>query len=185
MSTTSPPTTSDGCSLRGRYDVVEWDIQYLRSLYPRWEHLSHETQQRLRFAHPEAALDYQSVPNLVVDGYLEHLADRFDPAQSPGSVAATHIAVGTSTTSPAGGDTALGNEVFRSGYDGSTDNGTNVTVTMTIGSGEANGNDLAEVGAFNSSSGGTMINHALFSEPITKNSSKEITVTITLFFSDR
>lgn len=57
---------------------------------------------------------------------------------------------GTGTTAPAESDTSLGNKVHEDTIDSTADRSTGITdVVERIGSGEANGNDLAELGEEN------------------------------------
>ena len=81
----------------------------------------------------------------------------------------THIAVGTSVTAPATGDSALGSEVGTSGRlaasvttTGLGSNPPSVQFTVTFATNQGNGT-LAEAGLFNSNSAGTMLSHVTFS----------------------
>jgi len=72
----------------------------------------------------------------------------------------THIAMGTGTTTPTAGDTALENELFRKAIDARTKPGTSkVMMQGTLSSAEGNGTTFTKVGAFNAASGPTMVNH--------------------------
>lgn len=77
------------------------------------------------------------------------------------------LAVGTDTTAPATGDTALGSEVERKAIDSfdtsnmTVSTGPNFEMQVEYATDEANGT-LAECGAFNSSAAGTMLAHATF-----------------------
>ena len=86
---------------------------------------------------------------------------------------ADYMAIGTGSTSPQPSDTALQNEVLRKDASESKGGTGEVTYTITVGSSEANGNDLQEVGLFNASSGGTMLNRITFTK-ISKTSDIEV-----------
>lgn len=79
-----------------------------------------------------------------------------------------YAAVGTGITAPTISDTALTSEIFRDvidEYDKSTTD--TITVSLRVLTTEANGYDLAEVGLFESASGGTAQTHDLITS-ITK-----------------
>lgn len=78
----------------------------------------------------------------------------------------SQLAIGSSTVAPATGDTALGGEVTRKSIatfstTGLTNNPPSWQAQVSFATNEAN-TTLAEVGMFNSSSGGTMLCHATF-----------------------
>ena len=102
-----------------------------------------------------------SVPNLVTTAGKAVIADRMKAA--PAKAAMTHMAVGTSATAAAVGDTALGAEVGASRTAlTSTSVSTNViTYVCTFGAGVGTGT-LAEAGIFNNSPGGDMLSRTVF-----------------------
>ena len=74
----------------------------------------------------------------------------------------SHIAIGTGTTSPKATDTALETEVLRKAISAKSKPATGqVLFEITVGTTEANGYNLTEVGLFNSSSGGTMVSRVV------------------------
>lgn len=97
----------------------------------------------------------------------------------------THGAIGTDSTTPTAGDTALGTEVFRDARDDFDDSATaTVVASLNVGTTEANGNSIAEYGWFNDASSGTMWTRDTITT-ITKTSDVElyletsITITVT------
>ena len=96
------------------------------------------------------------------------------------SVTGYEIGVGTSTTTPAATDTALGASVLQSAITTRSLSGTTLTFKLFIDNGEANGNTLTEAGLFHDS---VLIDHALFAASIVKTSAKNVTVTIQLTLS--
>ena len=100
----------------------------------------------------------------------------------------THVAVGDSTTTPTETDTTLGNEQTREALaETASTSGDTATFTMFLDTGDANGDDIEEVGLFNASSGGTMYLRTKTSS-ITKDSAREVfiesSVTLNTFFED-
>lgn len=85
----------------------------------------------------------------------------------------THGAIGTDGSSESSSDTGLGNELLRKARQEITEGLTSTTVSLFVASTEANGNDVQEVGFFDSSSGGEMQSRDVLSEPISKNDTKE------------
>lgn len=82
----------------------------------------------------------------------------------------THIAIGTGTTASTASDTALETEVFPDGSNRSAIStrtkpaNNKVRLQMLVGAGEANGNDLTEVGATNAATGGVFMNRMVHTE---------------------
>lgn len=69
----------------------------------------------------------------------------------------THGAVGSDTTIPTSGDTALGSEDFRDAIDSfDTSSSDKITASLRILTTENNGNSIAEFGWFNAAGAGTM-----------------------------
>ena len=75
---------------------------------------------------------------------------------------ATYLGVGTGTATASDTDTALDNEVLRKARQEYTNNTNNVIISLWLGTSEANGNDLAEVGCFDASSGGNLLSRDNF-----------------------
>lgn len=95
----------------------------------------------------------------------------------------SHLAIGTSTTAPATGDTALGSETTRKAIDAFTtanitSNPPSYQLECSFATNEGN-TTLAEVGLFNSSAAGTMLAHATFGT-INKTTSNTLAVSYTV-----
>jgi len=76
--------------------------------------------------------------------------------------APSHIAIGTGTTSPLATDTALEAEVLRKAISAKSKPSTGqVLFEIEVGTTEANGYDLTEVGLFNDSTAGTMVSRVV------------------------
>ena len=123
---------------------------------------------------------------MIVDAFLNLLRDAIygDSVTYP-----THIAIGTGTTPAAAGDTALETEVFpdganRSAISSKTKPAAKTTRSqMLVGTGEANGEDLTEVGEVNAATGGTLTNHVIHTA-IAKDASFELKYQIQKTLSD-
>jgi len=90
---------------------------------------------------------------------------------------ATHMAVGDDDTTPTAADTALGNELTRKTVQEVTRGTSDVIVSMFLNSTESNGNSLKEVGIFNASSAGDMMERNTFTT-INKSSSIEVWIDV-------
>ena len=120
----------------------------------------------------------QEVPNLVVTTGKNYVASRMkDTTQA----AISHMAIGTSATAAAAGDTALGTEEHRNSLTSTTVAANVVTYVAEFAAGEGSG-AIAEAGLFNASSGGTMLCRTVFSV-VNKNASDSMTVTWTVSVS--
>lgn len=100
----------------------------------------------------------RDIPNLVVTTGKEFVASRIKDATT---AAMSHMALGSGTTAPAAGDTALGNELHRSALVSTTVNGAVVTYSADFGAGEGTG-AVTEAGLFNASSAGTLFCRTTF-----------------------
>ena len=123
----------------------------------------------------------QEVKNLVVDAGKEHVTARLKDNTSDGVM--SHMAVGTSSTAAAAGQTALVTELsgsrtaFDSGFPDTQ--GTNsIKFETTFGEGIGTG-ALTEAGLFNASSAGTMLARTVFST-VNKGASDTMTITWTI-----
>jgi hypothetical protein len=96
-------------------------------------------------------------------------------------VAMTHMAVGTTSTAPAAGDTALGAEVGRVALASATSSSNVVTYTATFPAGTGTG-ALVEAGIFNASSSGTMLCRTTFSV-VNKGAADAMSITWTVTVS--
>ena len=84
-----------------------------------------------------------------------------------------YIAVGTGTTTATISDTSLDNEILRKARQSYTQNTNSVVVSMWIGTSEANGSTLSEVGVFDASSGGNLLTRDTFTG-LTKDNNTEV-----------
>lgn len=117
------------------------------------------------------------IENLVVTTGKTWLAKRL-AAESVNEM--THMAVGTSSTSPSAGDTALiGTELGRVAFDSKNRSANAVTMIATFPAGTATGT-LNEAGIFDGSSGTTMLSRVAFAGPVTKGASDSFQVTWTV-----
>ena len=120
-----------------------------------------------------------TVPNLVVDTGLAYIASRMkDTTQT----AMSHMAVGSGTTNPAAGDTALESQLgSRVALTSTTVTDNAVEYVATFGAGVGTG-AVTEAGIFNASSGGTMLCRTEFAV-INKGASDSMTITWTVTIS--
>lgn len=95
---------------------------------------------------------------------------------------AGYCGVGSGSTAPAVGDTALTTEIGRVSLSGYSRSGLVATLTFYFASGDCNGT-WQEEGLLTDSSGGTLCAHTLFDSSITKTTSKTVTVEHELTFS--
>jgi len=93
----------------------------------------------------------------------------------------THMAVGTSSTAPTAGDTALGGEVGRVALASSTSASNVVTYTATFPAGTGTG-ALVEAGIFNAGASGTMLCRTTFSV-VNKGAADAMSITWTITVS--
>lgn len=123
---------------------------------------------------------------MIVDAFLNLLRDAIygDSVTYP-----THIAIGTGTTAAAAGDTALETEVYPDGANRSAISSRTkpaakkVRFQMLVGVGEANGEDITEVGVLNAATGGTLMNHVIHNV-ISKTAAFELRYQIQTTLSD-
>jgi hypothetical protein len=130
--------------------------------------------------------DERHFDNMIVDAGFEGVAYRIAPHD--GSVTPTapwnYIAIGTGSTGPVAGDTALVSELMRrqdmqAAY--TTTSGKQLQLQVSFGPGEGTGN-IAESGLFNAASGGDMLARQTFAT-IAKGASDTLTVTWTITLS--
>jgi hypothetical protein len=113
--------------------------------------------------------------NLVVTSGRNHVASRL---VGTAQAVMSHMAVGSSGTAPALGDTALGGELGRVALSGWSASTNVATATASFGAGVATGT-LQEVGLFNASASGTMLCRSTYSS-IVKGSADTLNVTYTV-----
>lgn len=115
--------------------------------------------------------------NLVVDAGKNHIADRL--SASPGGAAMGWMAIGTGSTAPAAGNTALGAEIDRNATTSITDAANVVTYVGDWAAGDGTNSAIAEAGIFNAASVGTMLARATFTA-INKGASDTLKITWTV-----
>jgi len=101
-----------------------------------------------------------TIPNLVVTAGKQWVADQMDDVSSLAKM--SHMAIGTSSTAPAVGDTTLGAEAARVSLSGTVRAGAVVTFSATFGAGTGTG-AIVEAGIFNNVTGGTLLSRVTFS----------------------
>lgn len=116
--------------------------------------------------------------NLVVTTGKNFIASRM-----VGTAAAimSHMAIGTDSTAPAAGNTALGAEVARVALGSGTSSGAVATYTATFPAGTGTA-ALTEAGIFNDPSAGTMLCRTTFAV-VNKGASDAMTITWTVTIS--
>lgn len=120
----------------------------------------------------------QEVPNLVVTTGKNYVASRMKDTTE---TAISHMAIGTSATAAAAGDTTLGAEDFRNALTSTTVAANVVTYVAEFAAGEGSG-AITEAGLFNAASGGTMLCRTVFSV-VNKGASDSMTITWTVTVS--
>jgi len=99
-----------------------------------------------------------TVPNLVVSAGKTYIASRMTSAAT---TVMSHMAIGTSTTTPAVANTTLGTEAGRVVLASFSNSANAVTATATFPAGTGTG-AITEAGIFNASSAGTMLCRTTF-----------------------
>lgn len=117
----------------------------------------------------------KTVPNLVVSVGRNFIASRIAGNATP---VMSHMAVGTSATAPAIGNTTLGAEVGRVAITSGTASSSDVTYIATFGAGVGTG-ALVEAGLFNAASLGTMLCRTTFAV-VNKGASDTLQITWTV-----
>jgi hypothetical protein len=119
----------------------------------------------------------QNVPNLVVTTGKTFIAARMVGTPT----AMSHMAIGSGTTDPAVGDTALQTELGRVSLTSSASAGAVVTYVASFGAGTGTG-AVTEAGILNASSGGTLLCRTEFSV-INKGADDSMSITWTITVS--
>lgn len=122
--------------------------------------------------------DRRSVDNLVTTAGKVFIASRMDGTSSS---VMSHMAVGTSTTAAAVGQTALVSESARVAEDSSTPSSNTIVYVATFPAGTGTA-ALTEAGILNASSGGTLLCRTVFSV-INKGASDSLVITWTITIS--
>ena len=123
----------------------------------------------------------REIDNLVVTAGKGFVASSMIKTTSNSPAAMTHMAIGSNTTNPAAGDTALGTELGRVALTSGTVSGAVVTYVATFAAGTGTG-AVVEAGILNASSGGTLLCHTEF-DVVNKGSADAITITWTVTVS--
>lgn len=124
--------------------------------------------------------EQREVDNLVVTVGKNYIASRMKDATA---TAMSHMAVGTTSTAAAVGDTTLGAEIAssRTALTSTTVTTNSVAYVCTFGTGVGTG-AVVEAGIFNAASAGTMLCRTVFSV-INKGASDTLTITWTVTVS--
>jgi hypothetical protein len=117
------------------------------------------------------------VPNLVVTTGRTFIAGRMVGTPT----AMSHMAIGSGTTDPAVGDTALQTELGRVSLTSSASAGAVVTYVASFGAGTGTG-AVTEAGILNASSGGTLLCRTEFSV-VNKGADDSMSITWTITVS--
>jgi hypothetical protein len=126
---------------------------------------------------PDGTLkDFRESDNLIVTVGKNGIADQL--VASPTISKPGWMAVGTGSTAPAAGDTALGTEIDRNALTSKTRSTNVVTMVGDWAAGDATNAALAEAGIFDASSAGTMYARATFTA-INKGASDTLSITWT------
>ena len=120
----------------------------------------------------------QEVDNLVGTAGKGYVASRMKDASA---TAMSHMAIGSGTTNPAAGDTALETELGRVALTSTTVSSAVVTYVATFAAGTGTG-AVTEAGILNASSSGTLLCRTEFSV-VNKGSSDSMTITWTVTVS--
>lgn len=127
-----------------------------------------------------ALLQHIEKSNIVTDVGFQILSDILASATSDGL---NYLAVGTSSTAAAAGDTTLGAEVWRGSVVSKARSGNNLVITGFLDTGSANGSTIAEAGLFTASSSGRMFNRSVLSPSFAKDATKTATIQVTITWS--
>ena len=120
----------------------------------------------------------KEVDNIVVTTGKNYVASRMKDATA---TAMSHMAIGSGTTNPAAGDTALETELGRVALTSTAVSSNVVTYTATFAAGTGTG-AVTEAGILNASSSGTLLCRTEFSV-VNKGSSDSMTITWTVTVS--
>lgn len=120
--------------------------------------------------------EVRDVHNLIVDvgrnGIMQQIL------ASPTISKPTHMGIGTGSTSPAAGNTALGTEIDRNALTSKSGNVGVVTMVGDWAAGDGTNSAIAEAGIFDAASTGNMYSRATFTA-INKGASDTLSITWT------
>lgn len=170
---------------QGTITVKTWSPETLRRHIKRWPLLETDSERlrAIRDLDDELAESVGETENIAVDGLLGFIAEGLDPTSSA-TAEASHLAVGTATTAPAGTDTALGNEVHRTFVGDADVDGQDLLTSTFLSQTEANGHLITEIALYGGpvGSGKPMLTKALLGagNEIDKNSELLATIDYTV-----
>lgn len=120
----------------------------------------------------------REVPNIITTAGKTFIAASLAKTTTNSPAAMTHMAVGTSSTAAAVGDTALVAEAARVALTSTTPSTNTVQYVATFGAGVGTAT-LTEAGILNASSGGTLLARTVYTG-IAKGASDSLTITWTV-----
>lgn len=155
-------------------DKVRRDVRRGATLY---DSLTVEGTCHVQVFDADGALkDERLVGNLVVTTGRDAIIERLD--SSPATSQPTHMAIGTSATAVAAGNTTLGAEIDRNALTSNTSSGGVLTMVGNWAAGDGTNAAIAEAGVLNAASTGTLYSRATFSA-INKGASDTLQITWT------
>lgn len=122
--------------------------------------------------------DERTINNLVVDSGLNYIASRMKDATA---TAMGYMAIGTSTTAAAAGDTTLGTEIDRNAVTSVTVTDESIAYAASWAAGDGTG-AVTEAGIFNAASAGDMLARTVFSV-VNKDANDTLSITWTITLS--
>lgn len=174
--------TADGLALAGEVTIRAFDAARLRAQWPDWPTLPDAAKLARLEAGAIEPLERHTTTNTATDGHAQYLVENLDPGQSV-NTGISHVALGDDgSTSPTSSNTQLNNEFAQIAVGSVTDNTDTLSTSTVLGTGDQNGNTIAEVGLRDgSTTSDRLFNHSLVG-PVNKNSSKEVTIDIDLVY---
>lgn len=123
--------------------------------------------------------DERQEKNLVVTTGRTFIIARMATTGQPNQM--SHMAIGSSSTAPAAGQTALTSQlaIVALATAGGSPSGTSITYTATFGAGVGTSTTVQEAGIFNAASAGTMLARLTFTA-VNKGASDILTITWTI-----
>lgn len=124
--------------------------------------------------------DSRQVRNLIVDSGLNFICDRMEGTSE---AAMSHMAVGTGSTAPAAGNTALESQLgAREALDSTTVAANAITYVATFEAGESTG-AITEAGILNAATAGTLLCRTTFAV-VNKAADDTLSITWTITLTD-
>lgn len=180
------PEIDETTGIAGYVSVRVHDSAVTRYRVPWWDALTPaEKAQETEHLSPVATAEQA---NTTCIGLHQLLVDSLDASQ-PITGVVEQLALGRSETAPSENDTALNDEVDRVDVTEFTDEGDALDVRTFVGEGDANvdtaaGETISEVGLY-AGDGSYFLNHSLLANPIPKDNSRTMTVSVTLIFTSQ